>query len=58
MEKKKKKKNMQIIKQDNKYIDITEQGEEIKKRLISVIKDSLVKVKDSKNNKDTFLRNS
>ena len=52
------KKNIQIIKQDNKYIDIPEQGQEIKKRLLSDIKDSFIKVKDSKNNKDTLLRNS
>ena len=53
-----KKKNLEIIKQDNKYIDIPEQGEEIKKKLLSDIKDSFIKVKDSQNNKETFLRNS
>ena len=53
-----KKKNIQIIKQDNKYIDISEQGQEIKKRLLSYIKDSFIKVKDSKTNKDTVLRHS
>ena len=52
------KKKIQIIKQDNKYTDIPEQGEEIKKRLLSEIKDSFIKVKDSKNNNETFLRNS
>ena len=52
------KKNIQIIKQDNKYIDIPEQGEEIKKRLLSDIKDSFVKVKDTKSGGDTLLRNS
>ena len=53
-----KKKNIQIIKQDNKYIDIPLQGQEIKKRLLSDIKDSFIKVKDSKTNKDTILRHS
>ena len=52
------KKNIQIVKQDNKYTDIPEQGEEIKKRLLSEIKDCFIKVKDSKNNKETILRNS
>ena len=53
-----KKKNIEIIKQDNKYINIPEQGEEIKKKLLLEIKDSFIKVKDSKNNKDELLRNS
>ena len=52
------KKNIQIIKQDNKYIDIIEQGPEIKKKLLSDMKDIFIKVKDSKTNKDTILRNS
>ena len=52
------KKKIAIVKQNNKYTDIPEQGEEIKNKLLSEIKDSFVKVKDSKNNKDIFLRNS
>lgn len=53
-----KKKNIEIIKQDNKYINLPEQGEELKKKLLSEIKDSFIKVKDSKNNKDELLRTS
>ena len=52
------KKKIQIIKQDNKYVDIDEQGEEMKKKLLSDIKDSFIKFKDSKNNKDSILRHS
>ncbi len=35
-----------------------EQGEEIKNKLLSEITDSFIKLKDSKNNKDIFLRSS
>ena len=52
------KKKIEVRKQKNKYIEIPVQGEEIKKILLSEIKDSFIKVKDSKNNKDTFLRSS
>ena len=52
------KKKITIVKQNNKYIEIPEQGEEIKNKLLSDIKDSFIKVKDSKNNKDIILRNS
>ena len=52
------KKKIQIVKQNNQYIEIPEQGADIKKRLLSEIKDCFIKIKDSKNNKDTFLRNS
>ena len=52
------KKKIAIVKQNNKYTDIPEQGEEIKNKLLSEIKDSFIKVKDSKNNKDIILRNS
>ena len=52
------KKKIQIVKQNNQYIEIPEQGADIKKRLLSEIKDCFIKVKDSKNNKDTYLRNS
>ena len=52
------KKKIQIIKQNNQYIEIPEQGADIKKRLLSEVKDCFIKVKDSKNNKDTYLRNS
>ena len=52
------KKKITIIKQNNQYIDIPEQGGDIKKKLLSEIKDSFIKVKDSKNNRDTYLRKS
>ena len=52
------KKKITIVKQNNKYTDIPEQGEEIKNKLLSDIKDSFIKVKDSKNNKDILLRNT
>jgi hypothetical protein len=52
------KKKIIIIKQSNKYIDIPEQGTDIKNKLLSDIKDSFIKIKDSKNNKESFLRNS
>ena len=52
------KKKISIVKQNNKYTDIPEQGEEIKNKLLSEIKDPFIKVKDSKNNKDIVLRNS
>ena len=52
------KKKIQIVKQNNQYIEIPEQGADIKKRLLSEVKDCFIKVKDSKNNKDTYLRNS
>ena len=52
------KKKITIVKQNNKYIDIPEQGEEIKNKLLSEINDSFIKLKDSKTNKDILLRNS
>ena len=52
------KKKITILKQNNKYIDIPEQGEEIKNKLLSEINDSFIKLKDSKTNKDILLRNS
>ncbi len=50
------KKKITIVKQNANYTEIPEQGEEIKTKLLSDIKDSFIKVKDSKNNKDTLLR--
>ena len=50
---------IKIIKQSDKFIDIPEQGVEVKNKLISEIqsiKDSFVKIKDSKTDKDIFLR--
>ena len=52
------KKKITIVKQNNKYIDMPEQGEEIKNKLLSEITDSFIKLKDSKNNKDILLRSS
>jgi len=52
------KKKIQIVKQNNQYIEIPEQGADIKKKLLSEVKDCFIKIKDSKNNKDTYLRNS
>ena len=52
------KKNITIVKQNNQFIDIPQQGEEIKNKLLSEIKDSFIKIKDSKNNKDIIIRNS
>ena len=52
------KKKIAIVKQNNKFIEIPEQGEEIKNRLIPEIKDTFIKTKDSKTNKDIILRNS
>ena len=52
------KKKITIVKQNNKYIEIPEQGEEIKNKLLSEIKDSFIKIKDSKRGNDIILRNS
>ncbi len=52
------KKKIAIVKQNNKFIEIPEQGEEIKNKLISEIKDSFIQIKDSKTTKDIILRNS
>jgi hypothetical protein len=50
---------IKIIKQSDYFIDIPDQGVEVKNKLISEIqsiKDSFVKIKDSKTDKDIFLR--
>ena len=52
------KKKIKIVKQNDKYTDIPEQGEEIKNKLLSNIKDSFIKLKDSKSNKDIIIRSS
>ena len=52
------KKKITIVKQNNKYTDIPEQGEEIKNKLLSNIKDPFIKLKDSKTNKDIKVRTS
>ena len=52
------KKKIIIIKQNTNYIDIPEQGIALKNKLLSEIKDCFIKVKDSKNNNETYLRNS
>ena len=50
------KKKITIVKQNTKYTEVPEQGEEIKNKLLSDVKDSFIKVKDSKNNRDILLR--
>ena len=52
------KKKISIVKQNNKYTEVPEQGEEIKNKLLSEIIDPFIKTKDSKDNKDILLRNS
>ena len=52
------KKKITIRKQSNKHIVIPMQNEEIKNKLLSDIKDSYIKIKDSKNNRDTIIRYS
>ena len=55
------KKKFKIIKQSDKFIEIPEQGEIIKMKLLSEIKelkDIFIKLNDSKNNKEIFLRKS
>ena len=50
------KKKIKVVKQTIKFGDVPQQGEEIKAQLLSDIKDSYIKLKDSKNNKDIIVR--
>ena len=50
------KKKIKVVKQNIKFGDVPQQGEEIKAQLLSDIKDSYIKLKDSKNNKDIIVR--
>ena len=50
------KKKIRVVKQTIKFGDVPQQGEEIKAQLLSEIKDSYIKLKDSKNNKDIVVR--
>ena len=50
------KKKIKVVKQTIKYVDVPQQGEEIKAQLLSEIKDSYIKLKDSKNIKDILVR--
>ena len=52
------KKKISIVKQNNKYTEVPEQGEDIKNKLLSEIIDPFIKIKDSKDNKDILLRDS
>jgi len=50
------KKKIKVMKQTIKFGDVPQQGEEIKTQLLSDIKDSYIKLKDSKDNKDIIVR--
>ena len=50
------KKKIKVVKQTIKFGDVPQQGEEIKAQLLSEIKDSYIKLKDSKDNKDIIVR--